>query len=212
MRLALILVLSLSTAAPAPAADRVRLQIQDGRVWLSAADATVPEILAEWSRVGSTRITNAERLRAPRVTTHVEAMPEAQALDLLLRSTGGYVAVSRVDGPATASQFAQIVIIEKSPGAGAAAERQSVPPPLPAPAVPALPPAMRSSTLVRPLIGPDGRPVPDDQDEVTPVYAQPPAPPARAPRAPLPGYSLRPGEPTGQPPPSPQPRRSPDGA
>jgi hypothetical protein len=224
MRFAAILALSLSTAASLRAADGVRLRIQDGDVWLSAADATVADILAEWSRVGATRITNGESVSAARVTMHVEGVPETQLLDLLLRSAGGYLAVTRSDGPPTTSRFATIVILPKSrvssEGDRAAAA------PAPAQAAPqAVSTGVRHPSLVRPLIGPDGRPVPDDQEETTPVYAQPPPPPVRPSDAMQRGWSLRPGEPTGaatpgwptpgpagRTPPSPQPPRSPQGS
>jgi len=196
MRLAVTLALTLSMA-PVHAAERVRLRIQDGDVWLSAADATVPEILAEWSRVGATRITNGESVKAARVTMHVEGVPEAQVLDLLLRSAGGYLAVSRPDGPATASRFARIVVLPTARVADGG-DRAAVvpPPPQDGPQRTPQPTATARPSLVHPLIGPDGRPVPDDQDEMTPVYPQAP-PRVRPSDAMQRGRSLRPGEPTG---------------
>ena len=49
--------------APAASAD-VRLTIHNGQVNLSATDATVRQILAEWARVGQTTIVNADRMAA----------------------------------------------------------------------------------------------------------------------------------------------------
>jgi hypothetical protein len=50
--------LALLGSAPQVGAE-VQLSIQDGRVKLVARDATVREILAEWARVGQTKIINA---------------------------------------------------------------------------------------------------------------------------------------------------------
>ena len=81
-------------AARPPSAD-VQLTIQDGRVSLVAKDATVRQILAEWARVGQTKIVNVERIPGGPVTLQLTDVPEQQALDMLLRSVSGYLAAPR---------------------------------------------------------------------------------------------------------------------
>ena len=87
-RLALLVVLTFAWNAPA-FADDVRLEIRNGRVWLSATDATARQILTTWARAGETRIVNAEQTRSDRLTLRLEGVSEADALDIVLRSAGG---------------------------------------------------------------------------------------------------------------------------
>ena len=53
------------------------------------------QILAEWAKVGGTRIVNAERVTGPPVTLSCSKVPEQQALAVLLRSVAGYLAAPR---------------------------------------------------------------------------------------------------------------------
>src|SRR5512144_2619043 len=76
-------------------AGQVKLEIRGGLVTLSAKDASVREILSEWSRVGDTRIVNAERVPGGTVNIELNGVPEAKALDIVLRSVAGYVAAPR---------------------------------------------------------------------------------------------------------------------
>ena len=69
--------------------------MQNGRVTLVATDATVRQILAEWARVGQTKIVNVERIPGGPLTLELTDVPEAQALDILLRSVSGYIAAPR---------------------------------------------------------------------------------------------------------------------
>ena len=48
---------------PRPAAADVTVTIADGHVSISAANATVRQILTEWARVGQTRIVNLDRVK-----------------------------------------------------------------------------------------------------------------------------------------------------
>ena len=73
----------------------VQLTIQNGRVSLVAKDATVRQILTEWARVGDTKIVNIERVPGGPVTLELTNVPEAQALDVVLRSLSGYIAAPR---------------------------------------------------------------------------------------------------------------------
>ena len=75
----------------------VQISIHDGRVTLTAKDATVRQILTEWARVGRTRIVNIERIAGAPITMELTNVPEQEALDLLMRSLSGYlVAPGRV--------------------------------------------------------------------------------------------------------------------
>src|SRR5438552_3612485 len=52
-------------AAGSAAFAEVQLTIQNGRVSLIAKDATIRQILAEWARIGQTKVVNVERLTGP---------------------------------------------------------------------------------------------------------------------------------------------------
>ena len=163
-------------------ADEVRLEILNGRVWLSAKDATARQILATWERAGATRIVNAEQTANDRLTLRLDGVSESEALDIVLRSASGYMAAARVNGPANASRFDRIVILPMSarhavatPPAVAAT---ALTPPTAAPAT--VPNPAWQSAVVRPVLDPDGRPVADDQaDSAQVVGQQPPALPQR---------------------------------
>jgi hypothetical protein len=103
---ALVLLATGSTALA-----QVQLSIRDGRVTLVAKDATVRQILAEWARVGQTRIINAERMPGGPITMQLTDAPEEQALDLLLRNVSGYVAAPRAAMVSTLSRYDRILVM-----------------------------------------------------------------------------------------------------
>jgi len=117
----LVLVLALPGFA---SAGDVRLAIHDGRVVLSARDATLRQILLEWERVGGTRIVNRDRVPGTLLTLELVDVPERQALETLLRSTAGYVAAMRLDPASGASQYSRIILM---PGAAAFAPAGAAP-------------------------------------------------------------------------------------
>jgi hypothetical protein len=169
------LVMSLASAA-ATAAPTVHLAFRDGRVTLSAKGATPAQILAEWARVGGTRIVNGDRVAGPPLVLELKDVPEVDALDIVLRGTGGFIATARAaESPASASNVEQVTVFPEpaspAPRAPAADETQPEPPP-PAP--------IYDASGAQRIIGPDGQPVPDDQDGA-PAPAPPPAsaPPSR---------------------------------
>jgi len=107
--------LALVLALPGSAiAGEVRLTIHDGRVVLSARDATLRQILLEWERVGGTRIVNRDRVPGTLLTLELVDVPERQALETLLRSTAGYVAAKRLDPASGGSEYSRIILM---PGA-----------------------------------------------------------------------------------------------
>lgn len=95
-------------------AQQLSLQIQDGRVTLDATQASVRQILAEWSRVGGTRVVNAERINGAPVTLKLENVSERQALEVILRSVAGYVAAPRAAAASGASMYDRIMVLPTS--------------------------------------------------------------------------------------------------
>jgi hypothetical protein len=111
--LALTVALFVSAAIPCVAGE-LRLSMANGRVTLIAQDVTVREILAEWARVGQAKIVNAEKIGGTPVTLELQDVPEAQALDTVLRSAAGYVMVPRVAGNPGVSRYDRIMILASS--------------------------------------------------------------------------------------------------
>lgn len=121
---------------PAAARAEVNLTIVDGYVTIDAKDATVRQILAEWARVGQTRIVNAERVGGPAVTMQLTHVPEAEALDILLRSVSGYLAAPRSTAIANASRFDRILVMPTSAAPRVVAAAPQPQPQFPAPPLP----------------------------------------------------------------------------
>ena len=149
------------------ASNDVVVAIRDGRATVIAKNATVSEILAAWARTGLTTIVNGDKLTAVPVTLEFADVPERQALDVILRSASGYIAHLRPTTMANASQFDRVAILPSS-----VAPRESsaspVQPPFPMPAQPPFPQPVFQQGGVQRLIGPDGVPVADDQDDAPP--------------------------------------------
>jgi hypothetical protein len=99
------------------ASAQVNLSIGSGRVTLVATNATVRQILVEWARVGRTNIVNVERIPGGPLTLQLTNVPESEALDLLLGSVAGYLAVPRRVPVANLSRYDRILVL---PTAGAA--------------------------------------------------------------------------------------------
>lgn len=92
-------------------AGQVKLEIRGGLVTLEAKDATVREILAEWARVGQTRVVNAESVPGGPIAVSLNGVPERQALETLLRSVGGFLAVGRTSPLDSVSIYDRIVVM-----------------------------------------------------------------------------------------------------
>jgi hypothetical protein len=152
-----------ATLSAAPAFADVQLSINAGRVTISAKNATVAQILAEWARVGHTKVVNAERIPGGPMTIELANVPEREALQVLLRSASGYVAAPRAETIANTSQFDRIMVMPTSSPARPAA---------PAAAAPTMP------TFQQPQFTPPPPRV-DDDDE-----AEPPVPPNGVPQIP----------------------------
>ena len=137
-------------------AGQVRLEIRGGLVTLSAKDASVREILTEWARVGQTRIVNAERVAGGLVTIELNGVPEAKALDIVLRSVAGYVAAPRMAAATAGSRFDRIVIMATARPPLAALRRRSRWPPRPR-RLPTIPAAAWAVSNRSRAAKPDGR-------------------------------------------------------
>ena len=97
-----------------PVRAEVKLSMNDGRVSITATNATVREILAEWAKVGKTQIVNAERVTAGPMSIQLTNVYESQALDVIMRSVSAYIAAPRPQGTGNASRFDRIVILPTS--------------------------------------------------------------------------------------------------
>jgi len=148
--------------AASPAFADVKLTMGHGRVTLVAKDVTVRQILTEWARIGQTKIINLERIPGGPVSMELNDVPEAQALDVLLRSVAGYLAAPRPVDAANLSHFDRIVVMPTSVAPRPAASAAPAPP-----------------AFVQP---PFGQQVPaDDGDDDRPATNMPSVPPNRGP-------------------------------
>jgi hypothetical protein len=204
--------LLLASALPAIAQQPVTLQFDGGRVTLSARNAPVRTILAEWARLGGATVVNGERVAGPPVTLELTDVPERQALDVILRGVAGYMLAPRRVGSVGVSAFDRIMILPTSvaprnppPTAAAAAGPRPI---LPRPAVIARPPeaaldvpadveiedvSAETEPLVNPPAIPGSRfpPVPRPLPGVGPPQDQE-EPEADGPGAPSPGAAVAP--------------------
>jgi hypothetical protein len=125
MKTVILAVAAVLAVASTASAD-VRLTMQNGHVTLMAKDATVRQILTEWARVGQTKIVNAERVPGGPMTLELTDVPEAQALEILLRSLSGYITAPRPVDVVNLSHFDRIIIM---PTLASARPATSSPPP-----------------------------------------------------------------------------------
>ena len=100
--------------AASASAQAVSLKFDNGRVSLNAQDASIRTILAEWARVGGTKMVNHERISGAPVTLELTDVPERQALDILLRTAAGYVITARNGSSTGASTVSGVVILATS--------------------------------------------------------------------------------------------------
>jgi hypothetical protein len=104
----------LACTVHASAQSDVTVRFEDGQVTLSARNAPLRTILAEWSRVGGSRIVNAERIAGQPLTLELTNMSERDALNVLLRSVSGYIVAPRAETIAGRSSFDRIFILPTS--------------------------------------------------------------------------------------------------
>jgi hypothetical protein len=117
-------------AAGASAFADVQVTMLNGRVSVVAKDATLRQILTEWARVGQTKVVNVERVPGAPMTIELRDIPEAQALEILLRSLSGYMAAPRPSQAPNLSRFDRIVVMPTMAAARQAATTAAAPPPV----------------------------------------------------------------------------------
>jgi hypothetical protein len=128
-RLGLAAALVVLCSMPA-AAQSVRIQFRDGLVTLTAQNAPVRAVLAEWARVGGATFVNADRVAGQPVTLELTDTPERDALETVLRGVSGYIAAARTNASSGASSFDRILILPTSAVSSAPApQRAGAPPP-----------------------------------------------------------------------------------
>ncbi len=175
------------------AADELVFAVADGRVTLTATEAPLGDVLAAWSRVGSTRFEGVGDLETAPVTLRLEAAGEREALRLLLRPAAGFLAAPRRPGDSGASIYALVKIRaarrapRSAPPGGSAARRPATRPVRESPGLSEAEQRERLQRLLRPppAVG---------------TVAGPAAPPsrggaARAPTTPRPGMVVEPEPP-----------------
>ncbi len=138
-----IVLASLVLLAPLAAhAGDLQLRIENGRVFLIAHEVPARQILAEWSRVGQTKVVNGDKVFGPPLTLEFNGITERQALETILRSATGYMAASRPAGSTGASMYDRILIMASG---GGAAPPPAAMPRSPQPFIPpqAAPPSMQ---------------------------------------------------------------------
>lgn len=165
--------------ATAAAAGELTVKMADGRVTVIAKDVPVRQILAEWARVGNTRIVNAEKMIGGPVTLELIDVPESEALGVLLRSAAGYVTAPRPTAVAGASVYDRVIILATSR------------PPASVPS--ASPQPFNRTAIQQPM--PQQPPPPDDDDGEPGDQGPVPPPTLQNPGMPFPG--VNPGVPTG---------------
>lgn len=163
----------LFAAAARPAdAGELQLTIANGRVTLIAQDVPVRQILAEWARIGQTRIVNGEKLTGPAVTLHIVDKPEREVLETLLRSASGYVASPRTTASSGPSAFEAVMIM---PTSRPPAVTASAPPSFnQRPGYPQMPPQMQPQPQPMMPTDDDEDGEPSDQGVVPPPGVLPP--------------------------------------
>ena len=156
-------------AVPAQAQQALKLEIQNGRVSLEATSVPARQILAEWAKIGGTKVVGGDKITGAPLTLKLVNMPERQALDIILRNAAGYMAAPRLASAAPgASNFDRILILPTS-AAGSAASAGSVA--YPGGSRPAAPGAMAGTERRVPMPRPPGMRT-TDADADDPVQAE----------------------------------------
>jgi hypothetical protein len=98
-----------------PAEAQLKLEIANGRVTLDAVNVPTRQILAEWARIGGTKVVGSEKIVGPPLTLRLVDVAEKQALDIILRNVAGFMAAPRQASAAPgASAYDRILIMATS--------------------------------------------------------------------------------------------------
>ena len=159
-----VLALALVIAVAVPAtAQQLTVEFHDGLVTVDATGVPVRTILNEWSKKGGTKMVGVERVTGAPLTVKLVDVPEAKALEVILRSVAGYMAAPRGTGTG-ASMYDRIMVMATS----------SNPAPSAAPARPTPNPAMNGTQR---FIPPQRQVSDDDDDANREEDPNPPNPP-----------------------------------
>ena len=107
-----VIALLLLTAVPSTA-QQLKVAFNDGLVTVDATSVPVRTILTEWAAKGGTKIVGAERIAGAPLTLQLIDVPEAKALEVILRSVAGYMAAPRNGGDG-ASMYDRILVLATS--------------------------------------------------------------------------------------------------
>ena len=110
-RMLLTVALLAGLAAPALAQQGLKLSFQDGLVTVDATAVPVRTILTEWGKIGGTKIVGADKVSGAPLTLKLVNVPEAKALETILRSVAGYVAAPRTIAAAGPSRYDRILVM-----------------------------------------------------------------------------------------------------
>lgn len=172
-RFSVLVAASVCWAVPS-SAQSISVQFNDGLVTVTAQNAPVGQILAEWARLGGTTFVNGDRVPGGPVTLQLQNVSEREALDVLLRSASGYMVAAREEAGVGASTFDRILILPTS-----SAPRQSAPqftPPPVAQPVPEFEPEIQFDRD-EPEENPPGDVAPGEERQINPRVRVPFAPP-----------------------------------
>jgi hypothetical protein len=117
----LTVALSGLVAAPA-AAQQLTLEFNQGLVTVDATSVPVRTILNEWAKRGGTKVLGGERISGAPLTVKLVDVPEAKALEVILRSVAGYMVAPRSTGQG-ASMYDRILVMATSSAPPAPAPR-----------------------------------------------------------------------------------------
>ena len=106
-------ILLLVAASPVSAGE-LTLKLANGRATLIAQDVPPRQILAEWARLGGTKMVNAEKVLGQPITVQLIDRPEREVLDFVLRSASGYVAAPRAEAAPNLSMYDRVLILATS--------------------------------------------------------------------------------------------------
>jgi hypothetical protein len=125
-RIILTTALLAAFAAPALAQQSLKLSFNDGLVTVDATSVPVRQILTEWGKIGGTKVVGADRISGAPLTLKLVDVPEARALEVILRSVAGYMAAPRSIAAAGPSMYDRIMVMAttSAPPPAAANNRQ----------------------------------------------------------------------------------------
>lgn len=128
------LAIALTAALAAPAtAQQLTVAFNDGLVTVDATSVPVRTILNEWAKKGGTKVVGVERVTGAPLTVKLIDVPEAKALEVILRSVAGYMAAPRSTGSGP-SMYDRILVMATSSTPAPSSSSPARPTPQPNPA------------------------------------------------------------------------------